>query len=76
MEEFVEYIAKALVDHPEDVEVQTVDGEDMAVIELRVHEEDLGQIIGKHGRTVKSVRALLSAAAAKSDCRVELEIVE
>ena len=76
MEEFVEYVAKALVDHPDEVEVKTVDGERAKVIELRVHPDDLGHVIGKHGWTVKSMRVLLSAAAAKSNCRVVLEIVE
>jgi len=76
MEDFIEYIARTLVDHPEDIDVRTVDGDRMKVIELRVHPEDLGQVIGKHGRTVKSMRALLGAAAAKSNCRVVLEIIE
>ncbi len=76
MEEFVEYVAKALVDHPEDVDVTTVDGERATVIELRVHPDDLGHVIGKHGRTVKSMRALLSVAATKANCHVVLEIVE
>ena len=76
MKEFIEYVAKALVDHPEDIEVKTVDGEKIKVIELHVHPDDLGQVIGKQGRTVKSIRTLLSAAAAKSNCRVVLEIVE
>ncbi len=76
MEGFIEYVAKALVDHPEDVEVSTIDGEKLKVIELRVHPDDLGQVIGKKGRAVKSMRTLLSAAAAKANCRVVLEIVE
>jgi len=76
MEEFVEYVAKALVDHPEEVDVRTVDGERAKVLELRVHPDDLGQVIGKHGRTVKSMRTLLSVAATKSNCHVVLEIVE
>jgi len=76
MQEFIEYVAEALVDHPEDIDVKTVDGERVKIVELRVHPEDLGQVIGKHGRTVKSMRTLLSAAAAKSNCRVVLEIVE
>jgi len=76
MEEFVEYVAKSLVDHPEDVDVRIVDGERAKVLELRVHPDDLGQVIGKHGRTVKSMRTLLSVAATKSNCRVVLDIVE
>ncbi len=76
MEQLIEYIAKALVDHPDDVDVTTVDGDKVRLIELRVHEEDIGQVIGKQGRTIKSMRTLLSASAAKSDCRVALEIVE
>lgn len=76
MEQLIEYIAKALVDHPDDVEVKIVDGDRVKMFELRVHEEDIGHVIGKQGRTVKSMRTLLSAAAAKTDCRVALEIVE
>ena len=76
MKMLVEYIAKALVDHPEDVQVSVVEGERTKVFELRVHPDDMGQVIGKHGRTAKSMRTLLNAAATKDNIRVVLEIVE
>jgi predicted RNA-binding protein YlqC (UPF0109 family) len=76
MKELVEYVAKALVDHPEDVDVTVVEGEKTKVLELRVHSNDMGQVIGKQGRTAKAIRTLLSAAATKLDIRAVLEIVE
>lgn len=76
MKELVEYIAKALVDHPEDVQVNVVEGGKTKVLELKVHPDDMGQVIGKHGRTAKSIRTLLNAAATKDNIRVVLEIVE
>jgi predicted RNA-binding protein YlqC (UPF0109 family) len=76
MKELVEYIAKALVDHPDAVQVSVVEGGRTKVFELRVHPDDMGQVIGKHGRTAKSMRTLLNAAATKDNIRVVLEIVE
>ncbi len=76
MKVLVEYIAKALVDHPEDVEVNVIEGGRTKVLELKVHPDDMGQVIGKHGRTAKSIRTLLNAAATKDNIRVVLEIVE
>ena len=76
MKELVEYVARALVDHPEDVDVTVVEGEKTKVLELRVHPNDMGQVIGKQGRTAKAIRTLLSAAATKLDIRAVLEIVE
>jgi len=76
MKELVEYIARALVDHPDDVSVRVVEGERTKVLELKVHPEDMGQVIGKQGRTAKAIRTLLSAAATKDNLRAVLEIVE
>jgi len=76
MKELVEYIAKALVDHPEAVKVNVIEGGRTKVLELKVHPDDMGQVIGKHGRTAKSMRTLLNAAATKDNIRVVLEIVE
>jgi predicted RNA-binding protein YlqC (UPF0109 family) len=76
MKQLVEYIAKALVDHPDDVNVTVIEGEKTKVLELRVHPNDMGQVIGKQGRTAKAMRTLLSAAATKLDIRAVLEIVE
>ncbi|MGB7284551.1 MAG: KH domain-containing protein [Candidatus Acidiferrum sp.] len=76
MKELVEAIAKALVDHPEDVEVRPVDGSQVTVLELRVNPEDLGKVIGRQGRTAKAVRTLLGAAGMKLKKRYTLEILE
>ena len=72
----VELIAKALVDKPEDVVVRPVEGEQVMVLELRVDPTDLGKIIGKKGRTAKSIRSLLGAAGMKLKKRFTLEILE
>lgn len=76
MKELIEYIAKSLVDNPDRVDVTEVEGERVTVYELRVGEGDLGKVIGKHGRTAKSIRTLLNAAAAKVGKRAVLEILE
>ena len=75
MKELVETIAKALVDHPEDVRVNEVTGEKSIVYELSVHPDDMGKIIGKQGRIAKSIRTVISAASVKESKRVILEIV-
>jgi uncharacterized protein len=76
MKELIEFVAKALVDHPEAVEVREVDGEQTAVLELRVAKEDLGKVIGKQGRTARAMRTILSAASVKLRKRAVLEILE
>ena len=76
MRELVESIAKALVDHPDEVKVNAVDGEQVTVLELRVHPEDLGKVIGRQGRTAKSIRTILGAAGMKIRKRLTLEILE
>jgi predicted RNA-binding protein YlqC (UPF0109 family) len=76
MRQLVESIAKALVDHPDDVKVNAVDGEQVTVLELRVHPGDLGKVIGRQGRTAKSIRTLLGAAGMKLKKRFTLEILE
>jgi predicted RNA-binding protein YlqC (UPF0109 family) len=76
MKELVESIAKALVDHPEQVQVRAVEGEQVTVLELRVHPEDLGKVIGRQGRTAKSMRTILGAAGMKLKKRLTLEILE
>jgi predicted RNA-binding protein YlqC (UPF0109 family) len=76
MKELVEAIAKALVDHPDQVQVRSVDGEQVTVLELRVHPEDLGKVIGRQGRTAKSMRTILGAAGMKIRKRLTLEILE
>ncbi len=76
MRALVEQIAKALVDEPEQVSVQAVDSEQATVLELRVAPNDLGKVIGKQGRTARSIRTLLGAAGMKLHKRFTLEIVE
>jgi uncharacterized protein len=76
MKDLVENIARALVDRPESVQVRSVEGEQVTVLELRVHPEDLGKVIGKQGRTAKSIRTLLGAAGMKLKKRFTLEILE
>lgn len=72
----IETIAKALVDRPEEVSVQEVVGENTTVIELKVAQEDLGKVIGKQGRTAKSIRTVLNGASTKLKKRTVLEIIE
>ena len=72
----VEYIAKSLVDHPDLVDVNEIEGEKTTILELRVDEDDLGKIIGKHGRTAKAMRTVINAAATKERKRAVLEILE
>ena len=76
MKEIVEYIAKALVDYPEQVDVQQVEGERSIILELRVAPEDMGKIIGKQGRIAKAIRTVVNAAAVKENKRVMVEIIE
>ena len=76
MKEFIEFIVKALVDQPEDVVVNEVEGSRTTVFELRVGQGDLGKVIGKNGQTAKSIRTLLSAVAARQGKRAVLEILE
>ena len=76
MKELVEAIAKALVDKPEDVQVKAVEGEQVTVLEMRVHPTDLGKVIGRQGRTAKAIRTLLGAAGMKLRKRYTLEILE
>jgi predicted RNA-binding protein YlqC (UPF0109 family) len=76
MRELVEYMAKALVDDSDNVEVREVEGDRVTVIELRVAPGDLGKVIGKQGRTARALRTILNANATKLRKRAVLEIVE
>ncbi|MCS7179493.1 MAG: KH domain-containing protein [Anaerolineae bacterium] len=75
MKDLVEYIAKALADKPQQVQVSEIEGEAALVLELRVAPEDMGRIIGKDGRTANAIRTLVRVLAAKQGKRVTLEIV-
>ena len=74
--DLVEYIAKSLVDDPDGVEVNVIEGEKSTILELKVSEADVGKVIGKHGRIAKAVRTILSAAATRTGKRVVLEILD
>jgi len=76
MKELVQNIAKALVDHPEGVQVDAVEGTDVTILQLRAHSDDIGKVIGREGRTAKAIRTLLGAAGMKLRKRFTLEIVE
>ncbi|HEV7513196.1 MAG TPA: KH domain-containing protein [Candidatus Acidoferrum sp.] len=76
MKELVEIIARALVDRPDEVQVRTVGGAQVTVVELRVHADDLGKVIGRQGRTAKAIRTVLGAAGMKMRKRFTLEILE
>lgn len=72
----IEYVSKALVDMPDRVEVNEIEGEQTTVIELKVDKSDLGKVIGKQGRTARSLRTILNAASTKLRKRSVLEIIE
>jgi predicted RNA-binding protein YlqC (UPF0109 family) len=76
LKNLIEYLAKALVDMPEKVEVNEIVGEQTTVIELKVDKSDLGKVIGKQGRTARSLRTILNAASTKLRKRSVLEIIE
>jgi len=76
MKELLEHIAKSLVDNPDAVEVNEIEGQQTSVLELKVAKEDIGKVIGKQGRTARALRAILSAASSKLNKRAVLEILE
>ncbi len=76
MKELVEFLARQLVNNPDSVEVKETQGDTASVLELRVAKEDLGRIIGKQGRTAKSIRTILNAVASRTSRKVVLEIIE
>ena len=74
--ELVEYVAKSLVDSPDQVEINQIEGEKSTILELRVATDDIGKVIGKHGRIARALRTILAAAATRSGKRVVLEILD
>ena len=74
MRELVEVLAQSLVDHPEEVTVQETEKDNEILLELKVAQEDMGQVIGKQGRIAKAIRAVVKAAASKTDKKVIVEI--
>ena len=76
MKEFVEYIVKNLVDHPEKVNIKEIGGSQTLIVELSVEKSDIGKIIGKKGKTINAIRTLLMSVASRNGIRVNLEIIE
>jgi predicted RNA-binding protein YlqC (UPF0109 family) len=76
MKELLEAIARALVDNPDQVQVRMIEGEEVTVLELRVHPSDLGKVIGRQGRMAESIRIILGAVGMKLRKRVTVEILE
>jgi len=76
MGELVEFIAKSLVENPEDVEVNEIEGTQSVIIELKVHPDDMGKVIGKQGRIAKAIRTVVKAAAIKENKRAVVEIIQ
>lgn len=76
MKEFVAYIVKNLVDHPDKVKINEIGGTQTLIIELGVEKSDIGKIIGKRGKTINAIRTLLMSVASRNGLRVNLEILE
>ena len=76
MKEFLSFIVKHIVDNPDEVHINMIDGEQSIILELRVAKSDMGKVIGRHGLNAKSLRTLLTAASAKTGKRAMLEILE
>jgi len=76
VKDLVEFIVKALVDHPEEVKVSEVEGEQSVIYEIRVSQEDMGKIIGKQGRIARAIRTIVKAAGAKKGKKTAVEILE
>jgi len=75
MKELLEYIARSLVDYPDDVSVEQQGSDDSIVLKLHVHENDMGKVIGRQGRIAKSIRSVMKAAASKNNVKVSVDIV-
>ena len=76
MKEFVEYIVKNLVDNPDGVEVKCLEGERGIIIEVRVDKDDVGKVVGKHGRTIKALRTVVMTVCSRLGKRARLELIE
>ena len=76
MKDLLDYLAKALVDHPDDVQIDVIEGERSVILQLRVHPEDIGKVIGKQGRIAQALRTLVKAAATKQGKNAIVEILD
>jgi predicted RNA-binding protein YlqC (UPF0109 family) len=75
MEELIETIVKALVDHPDDIHIEEVESDHSVTYQLKVHSEDMGKVIGKQGRIAKAIRTVINAAGTNEKKKINLEIV-
>jgi predicted RNA-binding protein YlqC (UPF0109 family) len=76
MKDLIEFIVKALVDDPSEVNITEINGDKITLFELRVAKADIGKVIGKRGRTASSIRTIINAVSTKQGKRAELEIIE
>ena len=76
MKDLLEYLAKALVDHPDDVQIEMIEGERSVILQLKVHTDDIGKVIGKQGRSAQALRTLVKAAATKQGKNAIVEILD
>jgi predicted RNA-binding protein YlqC (UPF0109 family) len=76
MRHFLDYVLRQLVDHPDDVDIHETPGDKVVTFHIACHPDDVGKVIGRNGRTISSIRSLLTAAGSKTDTRVNVEIVE
>jgi len=76
MEELLTYIVKSLVDQPDDVNIKTVEGEKTIIMELKVADDDVGKVIGKHGKTINAIRTIVKSAMNKESKKVMVEILQ
>ncbi len=76
MKDLLEYLAKALVDHPDDVQIEMIEGERSVILQLKVHPDDVGKVIGKQGRIAQALRTLVKAAAMKQGKNAIVEILD
>jgi hypothetical protein len=76
MKELLEYLAKALVDNPDDVEIEVIEGERSVILQLRVNQEDIGKVIGKQGRIAQALRTIVKASATKQGKNAIVEILD
>jgi len=76
MKDLLEYLAKALVDHPDDVQIEMIEGERSVILQLKVHPDDIGKVIGKQGRIAQALRTLVKAAATKQGKNAIVEILD
>jgi predicted RNA-binding protein YlqC (UPF0109 family) len=76
MKDLLEYLAKALVDNPDDVEIETIEGERSVILQLKVNPEDIGKVIGKQGRIAQALRTIVKASATKQGKNAIVEILD